>query len=216
MCKSLIKNPTGSETDSHSMVFDHTIRTNKNANKPITQETNTSQRAPVMLVHCDYTSNSAPLRVSQLLPDTLFAKYLSSSDTTDSGPHSPCANRYTFINVWLPVHNPVYNNPLAMLDHKSTVPSDFQVLHLRYRDRNGENYVLKHREGHDWVYFPGMSTDQCVLLKTFDSERGQDDCDEKSQGQRARWVAHSAFKDPSGKDEMPARESVEIRTIAFF
>ena len=36
-------------------VFDHTIRTKKNEAKKLTQETNTSQRAPVMLVHCDYT-----------------------------------------------------------------------------------------------------------------------------------------------------------------
>lgn len=51
------------------LVFDHTIRTAKNAAKQHTQETNTSQRSPVMLVHCDYTAKSEPLCVKQLLPD---------------------------------------------------------------------------------------------------------------------------------------------------
>lgn len=94
-----------------------------------------------------------------------------------------------------------------MLSHPSTIPSDFQTLHLRYRDRDGENYVMKHREGQEWIYFPGMGTDTCILLKTFDSECGEG---------RARWIGHSAFKDPSEKDGMPIRESVEVRTIVFF
>ena len=49
------------------MIFDHTIRAKKNEQQQ-TDEHATSQRAPVMLVHCDYTPNSGPLRVRQLLP----------------------------------------------------------------------------------------------------------------------------------------------------
>lgn len=43
------------------LAFDHTIRTKAKEAKKLTQETNTSQRAPVMLVHCDYTSESGPV-----------------------------------------------------------------------------------------------------------------------------------------------------------
>jgi hypothetical protein len=46
------------------LVFD---RTKLNDTKKLTQEVNTSQRVPVMLVHCDYTAESGPLRVRQLL-----------------------------------------------------------------------------------------------------------------------------------------------------
>jgi hypothetical protein len=49
------------------MIFDRTIRAKKNEQLQ-TDEHATSQRAPVMLVHCDYTPNSGPLRVRQLLP----------------------------------------------------------------------------------------------------------------------------------------------------
>lgn len=65
-----LKRETGAK---RVLVFDHTIRTAKNAQKKLTQETNTSQRAvsdvlalnirrlanisqPVSLVHCDYTA----------------------------------------------------------------------------------------------------------------------------------------------------------------
>ena len=173
------------------LVFDHTIRTQKNAAKKLTQESNTSQRTPVMLVHCDYTAESGPTRVKQLLPDEADALL---------------SKRVAFFNVWKPIHHVVEENPLAMCDVTSSPPDDFFKLHLRYRDRNGENYVMRHSDSHKWWYFPQMTTEKVVLLKTFDSETNG----------RARFVGHSAFADPTSREGAPMRESVEIRTIAFF
>ena len=173
------------------LVFDHTIRSNTNASKKLTQETSTSQRAPVTLVHCDYTAESGPLRVQQLMGDE--AKDLLS-------------RRVAFFNVWKPIRRVVEEHPLAMCDVTSSPPEDFFKLHLRYRDRNGENYVMRHSPTHKWWYFPKMTPDQVIILKTFDS----------STDGRARFVGHSAFKDPTSPLDAPLRESVEIRTIAFF
>ena len=50
------------------VVFDHTIRSKVNEQQQTAEHT-TTQRAPVMIVHCDYTPVSGPLRVRQLLPD---------------------------------------------------------------------------------------------------------------------------------------------------
>lgn len=172
------------------LVFDHTIRTEKNAEKKLTTETATSQRAPVMLVHCDYTSESGPLRVQQLLPTEATALL---------------ERRVAFINVWKPIRNTVEERPLAMADVTSTPTSDFFKLHLRYRDRDGENYVMKYSDSHRWFYFPLMTPEQVVLLKTFDSEEGV-----------ARFVGHSAFVDPTSPPDAKTRESVEVRTICFF
>lgn len=171
------------------LVFDHTIRSRANADKAITQEKNTTQRAPVALVHCDYTAESAPIRVKQLLPD----------EADDL-----LTRRVAFINVWKPL-NKVEENPLAMCDVTSSPPDDFFKLYLRYRDRTGENYVMRYNEKHNWVYFPDMQPDQCILLKTYDSDK-----------ERAQFVGHSAFKDPTSKEDAPFRESCEIRTICFF
>lgn len=171
------------------LVFDHTIRTRKNQSKKLTQENNTSQRAPVRLVHCDYTSESAPVRVRQLLPDEA---------------EDLLSRRVAFINVWKPL-GPVKENPLAMCDVASAPPQDFFKLYLRYRDRTGENYVMKHSHAHQWFYFPDMLPSQAILLKTYDSDQ-----------KRARFVGHTAFDDPTSAKDAPPRESCEIRTICFF
>ncbi|MCJ1397145.1 hypothetical protein MMC11_000337 [Xylographa trunciseda] len=173
------------------LVFDHTIRSKTNDAKKITQETGTSQRAPVMLVHCDYTAESGPLRVQQLMGDE--AKDLLS-------------RRVAFFNVWKPIRRVVEDRPLAMCDVTSSPPEDYFKLYLRYRDRNGENYVMRHSPAHKWWYFPKMTPDQVILLKTFDS----------ATDGRARFVGHSAFDDPTSSADAPFRESVEIRTIAFY
>jgi glutathione S-transferase len=171
------------------LVFDHTIRTNRNAQKKLTQETKTSQRAPVSLVHCDYTAESGPVRVHQLLKDEA---------------EDLLSRRVAFINVWKPL-NKVEENPLAMCDVQSSPPEDFFKLFLRYRDRTGENYVMRHNPEHKWYYFPEMTPDKVILLKTYDSDTS-----------RAQFVGHSAFKDPTSKPDAPIRESVEIRTITFY
>ncbi|EME86809.1 uncharacterized protein MYCFIDRAFT_133216 [Pseudocercospora fijiensis CIRAD86] len=171
------------------LVFDHTIRTRRNQNKKLTQENNTSQRAPVRLVHCDYTAESAPTRVRQLLPEE--ADHL-------------LARRTAFINVWKPL-GPVKENPLAMCDVASAPPEDFFKLYLRYRDRTGENYVMRHSDRHQWYYFPDMEDTQSILLKTYDSDTT-----------KAQYVGHTAFDDPTSAKDAPIRESCEIRTICFF
>ena len=182
-----LKKTTGAK---RILVFDHTIRTKANAVKKLTQETNTSQRAPVMLVHCDYTAESGPLRVRQLLKDEADGLL---------------SRRVAFFNVWKPV-NLVEERPLAMCDVSTSPSDDFFKLFLRYRDRTGENYVMRHSPNHKWWYFPKMTPDQVILLKTYESE---------TDG-RARFVGHSAFEDPTSAPDAPFRESVEIRTIAFF
>lgn len=171
------------------LVFDHTIRTQKNVNKKLTQESNTSQRSPVMLVHCDYTAESGPVRVKQLLPD----------EADDL-----LTRRVAFVNVWKPL-NVVEERPLAMCDVKTSPVDDFFKLYLRYRDRNGENYVMKHSDNHQWYYFPKMNPEKVILLKTYDSDNSV-----------ARFVGHSAFEDPTSAKDAPMRESCEIRTICFF
>ncbi|KAL5321802.1 hypothetical protein ACEPPN_009765 [Leptodophora sp. 'Broadleaf-Isolate-01'] len=181
-----VKKTTGAR---RVLVFDHTIRTKANAAKPITQETDTTKRAPVMLVHCDYTAESGPIRVQQLLGDE--AKDLLS-------------RRVAFFNVWKPLGT-VEERPLAMCDVTSAPADDFFKLYLRYRDRNGENYVMRYSAKHKWWYFPKMEADQVILLKTYESRPDV-----------ARFVGHTAFEDPTSPPDAKIRESVEIRTIAFF
>jgi hypothetical protein len=51
-----------------------------------------------------------------------------------------------------------------------------------------------------------MRREEAIVFKVFDSlEDG-----------RARWTAHTAFDDPTSPPNARPRESIEIRTLAFF
>jgi hypothetical protein len=51
-----------------------------------------------------------------------------------------------------------------------------------------------------------MQASQALLLKTYDSE---------TDG-RARFMGHTAFEDPTTPPGAMKRESIEVRTMAFF
>jgi hypothetical protein len=91
-------------------------------------------------------------------------------------------------------------------DATQSTDDDFITMTLRYRDRTGEIFVLRHAPQHRWWYFPDMTPEHALLLKTYDSE---------TDG-RTRFLGHSAFDDPNTPADAPTRESIEIRTIAFF
>lgn len=169
-------------------VFDHTIRKRLPADLKVQT---TVQRPAVLLVHSDYTVKSGPQRVRDLLPaeaETLLTR------------------RVAFYNVWKPLYQRVDELPLAMCDATSDVDEDMLIMELKYRERTGEIYVMRYSPQHRWFYFPKMQPDQALLLKTYDSE---------TDG-RARFMGHSAFEDPNTPPNALKRESIEVRTMAFF
>ena len=172
------------------LVFDHTIRSKVNQQQQTSERTST-QRAPVLIVHCDYTPTSGPMRVRQLLSEEAEVVL---------------QRRVAFFNFWKPLKHPVEEKPLAMCDVTSASKDDMIKMVLRYRDRNGEIYVMRHSSSHKWWYFPNMRPQHALLLKTYDSE---------TDG-RARFLGHSAFEDPNTLPSARVRESIEIRTMAFF
>ncbi len=169
-------------------VFDHTIRKRL---PPDLKAQTTVQRPAVMLVHSDYTVKSGPQRVHDLFPDEADALL---------------ENRVAFYNVWKPLYRRVEELPLAMCDASSDADDDMLIMELKYRERTGEIYVMRHSPEHRWYYFPNMEPEQALMLKTYDSE---------TDG-RARFMGHSAFEDPTTPIGALKRESIEVRTMAFF
>lgn len=169
-------------------VFDHTIRRRLPADLSAQTEV---KRPAVLLVHSDYTPKSGPQRVKDILPDE--------ADELLKG-------RVAFFNVWKPLFETVEELPLACCDAQSQVDEDLLLMELKYRERTGEIYVLRHSEKHKWWYFPRMEPDQALLLKTYDSE---------TDG-RARFMGHTAFEDPMTPPDALKRQSIELRTMAFF
>ncbi len=169
------------------IIFDHTIR--KRLPADLKAQT-TTQRPAVLLVHADYTAKAAVQRVRDIVPDE--------ADELLKG-------RIAFYNVWKSLYEPVEELPLAMCDVTSATDEDLLRMELKYQERTGEIYVMRHSPNHRWYYFPKMQVEHALLLKTFDSDAN-----------RARFMNHSAFEDPSTPPGAPKRESIEVRTMAFF
>jgi hypothetical protein len=148
-------------------------------------------REPVKYAHNDYTLRSGPQRVRELLPDEA---------------DSLLKHRFAFINVWRPIRGPVEQMPLAVCDARSIAPADLVPTDLKYPDRIGEVHSLAFNPRHRWFYIPRMRPDEVMLLKCYDS----------IDDGRARFTAHGAFEDPNTPAAAPVRESIEVRTIAFF
>lgn len=148
-------------------------------------------REPVMRVHNDYTETSAPQRIRDLLPAEADALL---------------DHRYVFINVWRPIGQVVIDTPLALCDALSSAEEDLVLTDLIYEDRVGEITSVRHSPRHKWVYFSRMTPEEVILIKCHDTARDG----------RARLSFHSAFDDPTAPADAPPRQSIEIRTIAFF
>ncbi len=169
-------------------VFDHTVR--KRLPADLKAQT-TAQRPAVLLVHSDYTVASGPQRVHDIVPDEA---------------HGLLQRRVAFYNVWKPLYRRVEELPLAMCDATTHATEDMLRMDLKYAERTGEIYVMRYSPAHRWFYFPQMEPTQALLLKTYDSE---------ADG-RARFMGHSAFEDPLTPLDALRRESIEVRTMAFF
>jgi len=167
-------------------VFDHTLRT---ADDEL-RETH-KIREVVRRVHNDYTEWSGPQRVRTFLPQE-----------ADELLH----RRFAVIQVWRPIRHPVESWPLAIADAQSISPGSLVVTERRYPDRIGQTYGITYDPRHRWYWFPRMQPSEALVFKTYESQKAG----------RARWTAHTAFDDPTTAPGARPRESIEIRTLAFF
>jgi hypothetical protein len=168
------------------LVFDHTLRTADKADQEARKI-----REPVLRVHNDYTEWSGPQRVRDLLPDE--AEEL-------------LRHRFAIVQVWRPIRNPVEQMPLAICDARTIATADLVVSERRYPNRVGQTYAITYNPAHLWYWFPKMRRDEAIVFKVFDSLKDG----------RARWTAHTAFDNPLAPPGAAPRESIEIRTLAFF
>jgi len=167
-------------------IFDHTLRSGNEKERQ-----NRLIREPVLSAHNDYTEWSGPQRVRDLLPNE--------ADKLLKG-------RFAVIQVWRAINQPVLKNPLAIADWRTLAMDDLIVSERRYPDRRGETYQVKYNAAHRWYYFPKMTRDEALVFKVYDSDNGG----------RARFTAHTSFDDPTSPSDAYARQSIEMRTLAFF
>ena len=143
-------------------------------------------------MHNDYTEWSGPQRVRDLLPAEEAEELLK--------------RRFAIVQVWRAIRNPIESDPLAICDARSLDTKDLIAAERRFPHRVGETYQVAYSPRHEWYYFPRMARDEALVFKVYDSEKDG----------RARFTAHTSFTDPTSPPSAQPRESIEVRTIAFF
>ena len=192
--EALLREATGAQ---RVIIFDHTIRETGNTNLNAAAG---GSAAPVPRVHCDYTAEGAPRRLRQFGQE---GKLLTEAEVAALG-----SGRFAFINVWRSIcdAHPVLQQPLAVCDEASVGDSERFKYELIFPERIGENYSLRHSDGHMWYYYPRMGKDECLMFKVYDKE----------EGRGPRFVFHTAFDDPASPRDPPPRKSIEARAIVFY
>jgi hypothetical protein len=172
---------------SDALVFDHTLRSDSSQ---VRGEQMT--REPASVIHNDYTDASAIKRLRDLLSQEEAEMRLRS--------------RFAIINLWRTLNSPVINSPLACCDATSLEPADLVASERRAKERIGELELVAWNPAHRWYYYPEMSANEALLIKTYDS----------ATDGTARRSIHTAFDNPLAPPDAPPRESIESRLLVFF
>ena len=166
--------------------FDHNVRSGSKE-----ERRKRGAFPPARNVHADYTLRSGPQRLRDI----------TGHDLPGDG-----ATSVQIINVWRPIRHAVEDDALALCDAESVALSDLVATDLRYVDRTGEFYSVMFSPRHRWYYVPRMAPDEMLVFKCFDSRNPS----------RVNCVPHVAFHDPDAPLNAAPRESIEVRTMAFF
>jgi len=201
------------------VIFDHTIRRREKA----------SPRQPVQQVHVDQTPQAAETRVRRHVPSSEAEELLK--------------GRYQIINVWRPIQNPASDFPLAVVDWRTTDPSDFTKVDLLYPKRQDspnkddadddrgkealpdpESITSTHGyevKGETFGVKPSDKHRFYYLKAMTPDEVMFIKCfDSRSQWFGHEGVAHctphTAFVDPQTPADAPGRQSIEVRCLVFY
>ena len=176
-------------------VFDHNVRS-----RPRSKRGEPGVREPVEGAHNDYTLDSGPRRVRDIL--------------AENGASHLDGHRAALINVWRPIVGPVQDHPLAVCDARSAELDDFMPTEIQhFREGNlktpnhtGEIYSFRHRVRHRWYYASDMQPEEVLFLKCYDS----------AGDGRVCFTGHTGFRNPACPENFIPRESIEARTVAIF
>jgi hypothetical protein len=134
----------------------------------------------------------------------------------------PAAGTYRralWTSLWRAFSPPPQDWPLAVCDYRSTDDAEDSPPNLLFRvsalpdpaapeapdaDAESAASLFFYNPAHRWWYFPGMDAGEALLIKLHDTDKS------------VAWRApHTSFHDTSATGARP-RESVELRTVAYF
>ena len=196
-CRSTARELTGAHT---TFTYDHLIREPglqySGGGTDGTQRKTGVERGGGYIgnVHMDYTDN------------TTWEKYLALH-----GERVPeRADRVYAINFWRPLSPSADDFPLAVCDArtvreedlKETVVYGYAAENYSWYDIGIETFSVSASERQRWYYYPGMTRDDVLVIKSFDSE-----------GVIGRTCPHASFAHPNPQGT--PRHSIELRVLCF-
>lgn len=183
-CAALLKQVTGA---SRVHIFNHKVRRGPTQWHHLGFD-NLKNRGPVTKTHVDQSYAGAEIRLRWEFPDE--AEEL-------------LRKRYQIINVWRPIAT-IRKDPIAVADARSVPDGDLVEADMTENDFPGKQWVVRHNARHRWHYKYGMTPEDVLLIKCFDSRTDV-----------ARRALHSAFEDVEHRDDV-SRQSIEVRCIIFY
>ncbi|KXS21814.1 hypothetical protein M427DRAFT_40635 [Gonapodya prolifera JEL478] len=141
-------------------------------------------------VHGDYTTKSGAGRLIEHIPEADSERLLN--------------GRFAIINLWRPIRT-VVDAPLAVADAITSPRSEIIAQSLVYPHRVGETAAFKYNPNVQFYYVSRQTPEEPLLIKTF--EKAED---------KAGFVPHSAFFDPTAPPNAPERESIEVRVLVLW
>lgn len=195
-CKQLAAELTGAHT---TFTYDHIIRESEaqlSAGGIDGNQYRTGTQGGggyINSVHMDYTDN------------TTWDRYLAKH-----GEVAPTADRVYALNFWRPISDSVDDNPLAVCDARTVRPDDLQEVvvygygaaNYSWHEIGIETFSVAHSEQQAWYYYPGMTPDDVLIIKSYDSS-----------GVIGTTCPHGSFAHPSPTGI--ARKSIELRVLCF-
>ncbi len=124
----------------------------------------------------------------------------------------PSVRGYLVINFWRPVNmqEPIQHMPLCVCD-PNTVSQDDVVptglVNFAPTGRPSNQLALKYDPEQMWYYYPAMTCDEVLAFKNFQYFKGEDPI--------LRTCCHSAFEDPTAREDAETRQSCEYRASVF-
>lgn len=174
-------------------VFDHQIRRREAGRRALGfgRSGDGSRAAAVGRVHNDYSDASGLKRLALVLddPDALTG-----------------IARFAIVNIWRSIRGPVVDTPLAVCDARTVSARELVAAEIRYPDRTGEIYLVRHSPRHQWHHFAQMDRHEALVFKQYDSQVSG----------VARFTPHAAFDLPDVPADAPLRESIEIRCLVTY
>ena len=172
-------------------MFDHTIRKSQSSHLP----DDPANRKPVAQAHCDQSRLAGENRIRKHLGEDVLERVLKGELEVQ------------LINVWRPMRN-VEEYPLALADSRTVYRGenggkpDWVESALRYETWSGQTLLITNRPEHQWYYYKGITPDQAILLKCYDSKT-------------ETRTPHTAFVDPSTAPDAKPRWSMEVRVLCL-